>query len=102
MKDTLEANIGCVKGIASNMTDRGKGKAEMSVNSVKIMGKTNRMERGPTRAWAPLTSSAKTDNEIANARAESSAMKRETPISKYDRKVVPIRWLRGLPHPQWV
>ncbi len=57
----------------------GNGNVVMSVNMVNIIGKTNSIESGPTRAWAPLTSSAKTESEIANARAESSAMKRDIP-----------------------
>ena len=56
----------------------------MSVNIVKIIGKINNMDRGPTKAWAPLTSSAKIEIEIANANAESNAMKSEAPRSKYD------------------
>jgi len=87
VKATLDASNGCVKGMASSMIDSGKGKAVMSVNIVKIIGKTSSIESGPTRAWAPLTSSAKTDNDIANANAESSAMKRDSPRSTYDRSV---------------
>ncbi len=56
----------------------------MSVNIVKIIGKTNNMDRGPTRAWAPLTSSAKIEIEIANANAETSDTKSDAPRSKYD------------------
>ena len=69
-----------MNGIASNIIDNGKGNALTSVYMVNIIGTTNSIDSGPTNAWAPLTSSAKTDNEIANAKDESSAINTETPI----------------------
>ena len=82
MNVILDVNIGCVNGIASKIILKGSGKALMSVNIIKIIGTINNAERGPTNAWALLTSSAKTDIEIANANAESIETKSETPRSK--------------------
>ena len=84
MKVNLLVNMGCVKGIASKTILNGIGNEVMSVNIMNIIGKTSNMDRGPTNACAPLTSSAKIEREIANAKAESIETKREAPRSKYD------------------
>ena len=76
--------MGCVKGIASKIILNGTGNELMSVNIIKIIGKTSNIDKGPTNACAPRTSSAKIERDIANANAESIETKREAPRSKYD------------------
>lgn len=73
-----------MKGIANNIIDKGNGNVLMSVYIVNIIGNMNSTDKGPTSACAPLTSSAKTDNEMAKAKADRSAINKEIPKIEYD------------------